>query len=191
MKILVVDDVGYSRHYHLRMLQNFGYRVEAVASGPEALKVLERDMTFSVVLTDLMMREMDGVELLKRSLRINRLLDSGNAEPPVFILMTALRPGKDASQAKDLEKIRIAKDLGFVEVLFKPIAAEALKQTLETIKYSRGRTQIDTAGVMTRVQETINNLIGEQQLDDARHFLEELQHGVEKLNSYVSQPAGK
>ena len=33
MKVLVVDDVGYSRHYHTRLLQKFGFQAESVETG--------------------------------------------------------------------------------------------------------------------------------------------------------------
>lgn len=188
MKVLVVDDVGYSRHYHSRLLQKFGFQAETAETGAQALKMLERDMTIGVVLTDLMMREMDGVELFKRSLRINRLVDGGSADPPAFILMTALRPGQDASQQKDLEKIRMAKDIGFIDVLFKPIEPEALKNTLDTIKYARGKVAIDTSGAVKRVAETIARLIAEKQMEDAERFLDDLRTELERLDQYVSQP---
>lgn len=189
MKILVVDDVGYSRHYHCRLLQKFGYQAESAENGIQALKILERDMTIGVVLTDLMMREMDGVELFKRSLRINRLVDGDSADPPAFILMTALRPGQDASQQKDLEKIRLAKDIGFIDVLFKPIEPESLKNTLDTIKYARGRVAIDTSGVVKRVNETIERLIAEKLHEDAESFLDDLRNEIDRLDKFVSQPA--
>lgn len=190
MKVLVVDDVGYSRHYHSRLLQKFGYLAETAESGVQALRMLERDATIGVVLTDLMMREMDGVELFKQSLRINRLPDGGSAEAPAFILMTALRPGQDASQQKDLEKIRLAKDLGFIDVLFKPIEPDALKNTLETIKYARGKATVDTSGVISRIRETIDRLVGEKLTEDAEHFLDDLRAEQERLEQFVSQPVG-
>ena len=140
MKVLVVDDVGYSRHYHSRLLERFGHQVKTAETGPQALQILERDATIGVVLTDLMMREMDGVELFRRARQLNRPTDdgNGNAEPPAFLLMTALRPGKDVSQQKDWEKVQLARSIGFVDVLFKPIDPERLKQTLETIKFAGG-----------------------------------------------------
>lgn len=186
MKVLVVDDVGYSRHYHSRLLQKFGYQTEAVESGPQALELLQNDPSFNVVLTDLMMRDMDGVELFKRSASVSRPADRG--VPPAFILMTSLQPGKEGSQQKDLEKIRTAKDIGFVEVLFKPIEPESLKSVLDTIKYARSLATIDTGEVVRKVSETVQRLIAAQMIDDAGSFLDELRNEIEKLDQFVSQP---
>lgn len=151
----MVDDIGYSRHFHARLLQKFGYETEAAETGPQALKLLERDPSIEAVLTDLMMRDMDGVELFQRAQQLNR---SNGADAPAFILMRALRPGKDQSQIKYLDKVRQAKDIGFVDVLYKPIEPDALKNTLATIKYARSRPQVDTNATLQKVGETIERL---------------------------------
>ena len=164
----------------------------SVGSSPtpsqQALKILERDLTIQVVLTDLMMREMDGVELFQQSLKIDRLVDGGNAEPPAFVLMTALRPGKDRTQDKELEKVRMAKDIGFVNVLFKPLEPDELKRTFETVKYARGQACIDTAGALRRVNEAARQLISANRTDEAAEFLDELRQEAERLDQFVSQP---
>jgi CheY-like chemotaxis protein len=187
MKVLVVDDVGYSRHYHCRLLQKFGFQAEAVETGLQALKALESDATIDVVLTDLMMREMDGIELFRRAQQSNPSADSGSAKLPAFILMTALRPGKDASQQKDIEKIRQAKELGFIDVLFKPIEPEVLKQTLENIHSDRGQTQIDTSGAIKQLAEIIDRLIAENRLDEAGRLQDELHAELDRLAQFASQ----
>ncbi len=66
MKILVVDDEARI----LEMLQKGlsqmgGHTVEVASSGLEAIQKVDGD-TFDLVLTDLKMPEMDGIELLKR-----------------------------------------------------------------------------------------------------------------------------
>ena len=47
------------------MLQNASYHCKQAASGVEALAILNDDNNFQLVLTDLMMPEMDGVGLLE------------------------------------------------------------------------------------------------------------------------------
>jgi CheY-like chemotaxis protein len=64
MRVLLVDDDAI----HLLLLQKIFERenvsVEVASSGLEALRILEFDPDFSVILTDMMMPGMDGVELL-------------------------------------------------------------------------------------------------------------------------------
>lgn len=182
MKVLVVDDVGYTRHFHVRLLQKFGYDVLSAEAGPQALRMLERDLSIDVVLTDLMMRDMDGVELYKNSMRISRVLDGGQATPPMFILMTALRPG-GTTQQKDVEKLRMAKEIGFIDVLYKPIEPELLKVTLDNVKFARGRKLVDVVGAIRRVEETVSQLIEQQDQESLETFIESLRSQIERLEA--------
>lgn len=64
-KVLIVDDELEVRQILQEFLAHKGYEVHAAESGPEALNALD---TFKpdVVLLDVSMPEMDGVETLKR-----------------------------------------------------------------------------------------------------------------------------
>jgi CheY-like chemotaxis protein len=188
MKVLVVDDVGYARHFHVRLLQKFGYDVQSAETGPLALRMLERDMTIDVVLTDLMMRDMDGVELYKNAMRISRMVDGGQATPPVFLLMTALRPGTN-SQQKDVEKLRMAKEIGFAEVLYKPIEPETLRKTLEAVKFSRGKEAVDVASHIRRFEEALEKVIASQDPSAVEQFLQTLRGSQAKLEAAQLQLA--
>ncbi len=64
-RILVVDDEEAIREIVCSMLQNASYQCEQACSGVEALAVLRNDSNFQLVLTDLMMPELDGVGLLE------------------------------------------------------------------------------------------------------------------------------
>lgn len=60
-QILVVDDEGPNRYSISKNLERVGYSVTEAASGPEALEHLTTN-EFDVVLTDIKMPDMDGVE---------------------------------------------------------------------------------------------------------------------------------
>jgi len=64
-KILVVDDEDYHRELMQKLLTRLGYRVAVVPSAEEAFSILEREK-FPVIITDLIMLEMDGVEFCRR-----------------------------------------------------------------------------------------------------------------------------
>jgi putative nucleotidyltransferase with HDIG domain len=64
-RILVVDDEEPIREVVCSMLENAAYRCEQAASGVEALALLRKDSDFQLILTDLMMPELDGVGLLE------------------------------------------------------------------------------------------------------------------------------
>ncbi len=63
--LLVVDDNAMNRDLLTRQLVRDGYNVQAVGSGREALDAL-RLQDFDLILLDVIMPEMDGVELLER-----------------------------------------------------------------------------------------------------------------------------
>ncbi len=81
LKILVVDDEGPIREVLQRGLSQMGgFLVDTAKNGQEAIEKVEKE-TFDIVLTDLMMPEMDGMELLK-------MIKGTRPELPV-IMMTA------------------------------------------------------------------------------------------------------
>lgn len=69
-KILVVDDEPELRSVLVESLQRHGYEVTGCGSGRTALAEL-RERDFDLLLTDLMMPEMDGITLLKAALEID------------------------------------------------------------------------------------------------------------------------
>lgn len=81
MKILVVDDEAPVRDIVRKGLSQMGgYSVEVAQNGVEAIEKIEQDV-FDLVLTDLKMPEMDGIELLKTI--------KGTRPEVMVILMTA------------------------------------------------------------------------------------------------------
>jgi DNA-binding NtrC family response regulator len=65
-KILVIDDERIALRNLEHVMQKEGYEVTATQSGPNALKLLE-EHPFDVVLTDLRMEKVDGMQILKKS----------------------------------------------------------------------------------------------------------------------------
>ena len=65
-RILVVDDEEAIREVVSSMLNQAGYHTRPAASGMEALELLDCGEDFDLILTDMMMPEMDGIALLER-----------------------------------------------------------------------------------------------------------------------------
>ena len=66
-RILVVDDEEPIREIISSMLNAAGYKTRQAASGMEALAILNSTGEFELMLSDLMMAELDGIALLERS----------------------------------------------------------------------------------------------------------------------------
>jgi CheY-like chemotaxis protein len=190
MKVLVVDDVGYTRHFHARLLEKHGHSAVSAGSAAEAIKILRTDHSIEVVLTDLMMADMDGIELFQHVQRLERMNDSGPVAPPRFILMTALHPGKNA-QPRDIERIRLAKEVGFDDVLLKPIENEALMNRLERIASGKpAAPRYNTAHLVSQLREAASALSGGE-AEDINSFLEQVEPVVTQLRDRYLQLAMK
>jgi DNA-binding NtrC family response regulator len=110
MKILVVDDEVQIREMLKRGLtQIAGHSVEVAPNGVEAIKKIESDI-FDLVLTDVKMPEMDGVELLKTI--------KGIRPEVMVILMTAFGSIQTAVEAMKIgANDYITKPVDFNELL--------------------------------------------------------------------------
>ncbi|NOZ68545.1 MAG: sigma-54-dependent Fis family transcriptional regulator [Deferribacteres bacterium] len=64
-KILVIDDEAIVRRSCERTLQPEGFDTKVSASGKEGIELLEKE-PFDLVLLDLKMPDMDGIEVLKK-----------------------------------------------------------------------------------------------------------------------------
>ncbi|MFK8075734.1 MAG: SpoIIE family protein phosphatase [Granulosicoccus sp.] len=119
-KILIVDDIENNRFTLDIMLSVLGkFDVEEAESGPEALEKLNQT-TYDLVLLDIMMPGMTGIEVLEK---LDLATSSLNTK---FIVVSALQ---------DMEIIVKALELGALDYLPKPIEeallAARLKQLLE------------------------------------------------------------
>jgi CheY-like chemotaxis protein len=69
IKVLVVDDDKEVRAIVAEALGNFGYGVVQAANGNEALALLQRDCEIGVLITDVRMPGMSGLELAETARR--------------------------------------------------------------------------------------------------------------------------
>ena len=73
IRILLAEDETSMREYLARALTKTGYGVTAVESGIAALEILQ-DETFDLLLTDIVMPELDGIELAQRASALHPLM---------------------------------------------------------------------------------------------------------------------
>jgi DNA-binding NtrC family response regulator len=108
-KILVVDDEAVVRELTVEILRRSGYKPHGVSSAKHALELLDQE-TFDLVVSDVVMPEMTGVEFLYE-LRKNR------PELPV-VLMTG--------GSKEPERATKAVELGACSLIYKPFSQAEL-----------------------------------------------------------------
>ena len=107
VRILLAEDDDAMRQYLARALERSGYDVVAVDRGTAALPLIQSDR-FDLLLTDIVMPEMDGIELAQQAATI---------APDMRVMFitgfaaVTLKAGKSMPQAKVLSKPFHLRDL--------------------------------------------------------------------------------
>ena len=122
IRILLAEDDEAMRTYLARALQNAGYSVDAVDRGTAALPLLHVEQ-YDLLLSDIVMPEMDGIELAQRCAEMSPhtrvMFITG------FAAVT-LKASREAPKAKMLSKPFHLKDLVLeVERIFEDAKTEA------------------------------------------------------------------
>lgn len=191
MKILVVDDVGYTCHFHSRLVEKFGYTAVSATSGYEALNYLKTDNDISIVVTDLMMRGMDGVDLFQEAQNLERFTDEGQLDPPQFIVMTALRMEKNSND-KDVQRLKLAKELGVAKIMFKPLDQDELEATLKDMAMGAPSTassgkSFDLFTPTQKLKDAVKEIIDSGNGGAAEQFIECLNEEVTSLQEFLEK----
>ncbi|VTR93586.1 integral membrane sensor hybrid histidine kinase : Integral membrane sensor hybrid histidine kinase OS=Planctomyces brasiliensis (strain ATCC 49424 / DSM 5305 / JCM 21570 / NBRC 103401 / IFAM 1448) GN=Plabr_0357 PE=4 SV=1: Response_reg [Gemmata massiliana] len=120
LRVLVVDDDPDTATSQFDLLTLCGFVVKAVTDGDTALRVVH-EFRPDVILTDLMMPGISGIELARR------ITATGVSPPPFLVAVTGCY-GDD---------LRASEGSGFDLVLIKPVDPEVLISTLRRIAANR------------------------------------------------------
>ena len=119
LRILLAEDNAVNQKLALRILQQMGYRADVASNGIEAVESVGRQ-PYDVVLMDVQMPEMDGLEAARRI-----CAQWQAAKRPRIIAMTANAMQGDREQCLDA---------GMDDYLTKPIRVERLAEALELVR---------------------------------------------------------
>jgi CheY-like chemotaxis protein len=115
LRILLAEDNLVNQKVALHMLKRIGYEADVVMNGQEALDLLQRSV-YDVVLMDLQMPKMDGLEATRRI-----IMDLPATQRPKIVAMTANAMEGD-------RELCIA--TGMNDYITKPVKIEELAQVL-------------------------------------------------------------
>lgn len=116
--VLVVDDNRINRLVIKTMLQKSGYTVHTASDGMEALHVLKRQPSIGLILMDMYMPTMDGIEATKRIRREEK--EAGKTPVPIIALTAAgtaedknvmERAGSDGFHSKPIDKEKLLEQI--------------------------------------------------------------------------------
>jgi response regulator RpfG family c-di-GMP phosphodiesterase len=135
-RLLIVDDEESIRSALGRFLQGRGYEVDVAESGQAALALLEKEQ-YVVMLCDVRMPELSGLDVVPRALRMDGDL--------AIIMLTAVN---DASTATE------ALGRGALDYLVKPIELPELHRAVERAAHRRQLT-IERRRVEEHIREEV------------------------------------
>ncbi len=179
LKVLLVEDHVVNQRLASTLLRRWGHQVEIAGNGQVALELFA-SQHFDVVLMDMMMPVMDGLEATRRL----RALEKGLHTP--IIAMTANAMESDRQRCLEA---------GMNDYLSKPIQALELQQLLQRYAPARGQTpssphtnatpaaaatpSFDYAQAMTLVDQDVLHII-------ARTFVEQWPQDLQRMQSGLS-----
>ena len=117
LRILLAEDNAINRKVALRMLQKLGLSADAVENGRQAVEALEQT-AYDVVLMDVQMPEMDGMEATRRIRALNAV------SQPHVVAMTANAVEGDRQACLEA---------GMNDYVSKPVRLELLEQALQRV----------------------------------------------------------
>jgi len=123
LRILLAEDNVVNQKLALRLLQQMGYRADLASNGIEAVESVQRQ-TYDVVLMDVQMPEMDGLDASRRI-----CAQWGPDQRPRIVAMTAnaMQGDRDMCLAAGMD-----------DYVTKPIRVEQLVEALNHVRPRKG-----------------------------------------------------
>jgi len=179
MKILIVDDYEEGRRVLRKILENYGHEIITAANGAEAIEHALAQPP-DIIVSDIMMPEMDGFELFYECKRNKRLNDIP------FVFYTAHFISE--------EDERFAQDMGVDLFIHKPIEPKLLLEKLHEVLEkagSRSSTKEETTPVKPLIflQGHKKRIIAklEKEITERKKIEEELRKSEARYRELVEQ----
>ena len=182
LKILLAEDNVVNQKVALKLLERLGYRVDVAANGLEVLDAVQK-MRYDLVLMDMHMPEMDGIETSKL---IANIIPKENR--PIIISMTADNIEENKEQFLEA---------GIQDFIQKPVSSDILKEILTKWSKIKSSECPDHKGnIKSSIinENKITFLQDVQSNEDALFFIEllnvyidELPKTVKNINSAIHE----
>jgi len=115
--ICLIEDTRMIRETLKRILEKIGHNVEAACDGREGLALFD-SMKFDLVITDIIMPEVEGIEVL-------RTVKSKSPETRVIAMSGGGRVG-------NMNFLKLAESLGADAILYKPVTKKEFMVALDS-----------------------------------------------------------
>ena len=182
-QILVVDYTGFNLILIEKSLAELECKVEQAASAADALQLLSKQR-FDLVITDLMMPDMNGVDFYREAHATKHFDDNGEIPVPPFILCTAFH---------DKDVVESAVKEGFVDIVLKPVERARMVSAVEkALAGAQTEISIKVTGDQAAVLSTLAEMAAAEPQEILNVLLQELAllqfpsdiNSLEKIQAY-------
>lgn len=130
LKVLLAEDNAVNQLLVRKIATKFNWNLTIVNDGQEAIFKIEDSEPFDIILMDIRMPNMDGVQAIQRIRRM------GDAKSGVPVIALTANTGE--------ENETLYREQGMSAIVGKPIDALVLKQTVDELLASGGRQETET-----------------------------------------------
>ena len=148
LRVLIVEDNQHMRSLLRTLLNSIGIReIQEAGNGAAALEVL-REKPCDLVLSDLAMKPMDGIDFTRE---IRQSPRSANPFMPIIMI----------TGHTEKQRVETARDAGVTEFLAKPITPQSLfSRIAQIVEYPRPFVRCDTYFGPDRRRKTLDHYPG-------------------------------
>ncbi|MDF3056398.1 MAG: two-component hybrid sensor and regulator [Rariglobus sp.] len=200
--LLIVDDEAPHLRALCDTLSAQGYVATGFTSARAALDALRKQKTFDLVLTDLMMPEMDGIALIRTALEIDPSLacvvmtghgtiDSAVAAMKQGAVDYILKPFKLStvlpviSRALAARRLRLENEMLHKHLHARTLELEAANKELETFSYSVSHDLRAPLRAIGGYMELLLESLGDRVDSQSRTYADHVHAGVTRMNILI------
>ena len=121
MKLLLIDDDAFLRDMYALKFNESGFDVEVADGATEAFRILEQDQKFDIILLDMIMPGMNGVEVIKEIKNLHKEITTK------FIVLS------NQGQPEDVNSAMAAGAAGYI-VKAESVPSDVVKKVVEISK---------------------------------------------------------
>jgi hypothetical protein len=178
MNVLLVEDYAINQKLAITLLERWGHHVEVAANGQIAVDMVAKQ-EFDVILMDMMMPVMDGLEATRRI----RAMETRRRTPIIAMTANAMESDRDSCLAAGMD-----------DYISKPIKAQELQQMLQHFSSPQLHSQptrpaplsyalpptspFDYAAAIARVDQEVVAIIAQAFVDQWPDDLQKIRHAV-------------
>ena len=167
MKILIVDDDKISRWLIRRALEKDKFDLLEAENGNDALKILETGETVDLIISDIMMPDMDGLELIRH-------LKENKRTKHIKVIMI--------SADREKETVMQAAALGIKDYIIKPIDLKLVRKKVQKI-IEESQKILDDKYIIFRRLDT--NIIEYKKM--LLSFLDDAQGSIDRVHDWIEK----